>query len=186
MVGTDERTGEAQLIDVVGLAGQHVRATIWTGTSGWRYRAVDGAALVGGEWHETRCLEADDCRRVRYRIVAAERDTSTNTMVQGRSNDDVWLYRVHYADTGGAPGQARTDSTTATWKPVCAGDGAGLFVAGRWRPDGSYDPDGFTFSCTTGAIAKCVRDFGYRPWDRRVSPARQMVAMRARVRCPFG
>ena len=58
----------------------------------------------------------------------------------------------------------------------------GLFVAGRWRPDGSYHPDGFTFSCATGAIAKCVRDFGYKPWDRRVSPARQrgteMIDMR--------
>ncbi len=54
---------------------------------------------------------------------------------------------------------------------ICGEDTRGTFVPGVWTPEGARltpeeVPEGaapFTFSCTTGVIAKCVT-WGYKPW----------------------
>ncbi len=44
----------------------------------------------------------------------------------------------------------------------CGADGRGLFVPGTWDATGANREGGLTFSCTNGAIAKCVM-MGYAP-----------------------
>jgi hypothetical protein len=58
---------------------------------------------------------------------------------------------------------------TGAWQPACAADQDGRRVAiplaAIWdeRGDRSVSNQLFTFSCTTGVVAKCYR-WGYRPW----------------------
>ena len=58
---------------------------------------------------------------------------------------------------------------TGVWQNICSPDPWGerwaIAVAGRWDESGTHQPDpaGFTFACTSGVIAKCVR-WGYKPW----------------------
>ncbi|HEY0483948.1 MAG TPA: ADYC domain-containing protein [Kofleriaceae bacterium] len=58
---------------------------------------------------------------------------------------------------------------TGSWQPACAIDGDGHHAAipltATWNGHGDRVESSslFTFSCTTGVIAKCYR-WGYRPW----------------------
>jgi len=57
------------------------------------------------------------------------------------------------------------------WQPLCAAHSDGTHYAvvlpGREQPDGSLadDPASYAVSCTSGALAKCLR-MGYEPWQR--------------------
>jgi ADYC domain len=58
----------------------------------------------------------------------------------------------------------------ARWDKLCAADAEGrttaIVVPGSWTADGRFlraAARGFSFACTAGAEAKCVR-FGYPPW----------------------
>ena len=59
------------------------------------------------------------------------------------------------------------------WQPLCAKHSDGtqyaVVLPGRETADGSLleDPDAFAVSCTSGALAKCLR-MGYEPW--RLAP----------------
>jgi hypothetical protein len=64
------------------------------------------------------------------------------------------------------------------WQPLCAPHSDGTTYAvvlpGREQPDGSLadDPASYAVSCTSGALAKCLR-MGYEPWQ--TTPAGQPV-----------
>jgi hypothetical protein len=98
-------------------------------------------------------LEATDetGRIITVRIDAVSRDPSD-------TEGDVWLHRfsVPDAETGG-------------WREFCTpgpdGTVAGFPMAGSWTSDGRHERAsvGFTITCTSGAIGKCVR-IGYKPW----------------------
>jgi hypothetical protein len=115
--------------------------------------------LVGMRWQERVCGD-EGCVGVTYRVVAATQDTSESTMPEYSDNGDVWLYQVQHTT---AAGPAEGD-----WLSTCGSDGGEpvrrLFVDGRWGPDGSFDPRGYTFSCPTGVVSKCVGSWGYKPW----------------------
>ena len=70
---------------------------------------------------------------------------------------DRWLYNLSVLGRSG------------NWQPFCdpGPDGLSLAfpIAGTVGPDGSFSNSStkFTFSCTAGALAKCIR-FGYAPW----------------------
>ena len=127
--------------------------------------------LVGMQWSESRC-DGTTCLRRTYRIVSITRDTSTNTMPRAGDNSDVTLYRVQYA--------LGPESGPRLWFDVCGSDFGrlmGLFVSGRFGPDGSWHAAGHTFSCTDGVIAKCVRGWGYKPWKTMATPSHGPVDM---------
>jgi hypothetical protein len=62
------------------------------------------------------------------------------------------------------------------WQPLCAahsdGSNYAVVLPGREQPDGMLadDPNGYAVSCTSGALAKCLR-MGYEPWQ--TTPAGQ-------------
>jgi hypothetical protein len=64
------------------------------------------------------------------------------------------------------------------WQPLCAAHSDGTTYAvvlpGSEQPDGSLDDDStrYAVSCTSGALAKCLR-MGYEPWQ--TTPAGQPV-----------
>ena len=114
-------------------------------------------ALVGLHWSESRCTK-DKCERRMYRIRRVNRDTSKNTMPHHSANHDVWLYNIEWTGQGNPrPGD---------WTDLCSSSHSksGLFVTGQWAADGRWHARGYTFSCTDGVIAKCVRGWGYKPW----------------------
>lgn len=121
--------------------------------------------LAGMSWRVEDCpATSERCEAVNYRIAEVARDIARNTMPLHGDNSDVWLYRVEFS-LASAPEQ---------WRGMCEGDaadGMGLFVDGQWSEDGAWHPEGWTFSCASGVVAKCVRGFGYKPWKTLESPA---------------
>jgi hypothetical protein len=69
----------------------------------------------------------------------------------------TYLYTVFYQDR------------QQNWQNLCQPDAKGVAKAvvlqGSWDSRGNYHPNKklVTFSCTNGALAKCMR-FGYKPW----------------------
>jgi len=59
-----------------------------------------------------------------------------------------------------------TGSSQDACDPDADGVRQAIPVAGTWDPSGAHadSPTSFTFGCTSGVIAKCVR-WGYRPWQ---------------------
>jgi hypothetical protein len=73
-----------------------------------------------------------------------------------------------------------------SWQPLCARHGDGtqyaVVLPGREMPDGSLgEGDGFALSCTTGALAKCLR-MGYEPWHSGSDGRRMRAAFQACLR----
>jgi hypothetical protein len=164
-------------VEIIGFHGHEVLALVWRKTSpaGWKPATLSAQDLVGLTWLEHRCESRLECERVTYRIAAAQPDTTVNTMPEHADNRDIWLYRIEYIQEN-SPG--RDD-----WHNVCSKDGAGgpglgMFVDGRWNPDGSWQTGGYTFACTSGVVAKCARGWGYKPWERLVDTHGRVVEMR--------
>ena len=113
--------------------------------------------FVGAGWKTELCDADGACLPARVRIADAWTDPSRTTMVDYPSNDDIWQFRIEY----------RVDGTGA-WTNLCApapdGSAAASFYRGRWADDGSWSPQGTTLSCSAGVIAKCARQWGYKPW----------------------
>jgi hypothetical protein len=159
-------------LEIIGFRGDRVLAFSSKGRAGWSPVELSPRELVGMTWLEHRC-EADlECERLTYRIAAAEPDTSYSTMPRYPHNRDTWLYHIEYSSA----------ASPDDWRNVCSrGDGnpaMGLFVDGRWNDDGSWQPGGYTFACTSGVISKCARNWGYKPWKRLLSPGGYPVDMR--------
>ena len=124
-----------------------------------------GATLSGDLLYENEGETA--WHQVVLTIEDVQLDTAENTMTLPcvpatdcpwpyDSNHDVMLYRLSYE-------VVRSDQPSA---PLCAGDGLGMFFSGVWEPNGGWiDDDGMlTFSCNSGVLAKCARNWGYKPW----------------------
>ena len=98
-------------------------------------------------------------------------DTSVNTLYElaNQSNHDVHLYTAMISHPGAA----------APYN-VCGDDGQGFVIAGAWDATGSWSDGGSTFEvsfvCTTGVIAKCIRGWGYKPWQAMTSQGQQYSA----------
>lgn len=116
-------------------------------------RRVEGAALIGA------VVVGRDPERggAAFRIDAVRADPD---------DGEVILYDL-----------SARDRQSGEWKRYCVPDvrgvAAGLFLAGSWDSHGAHlHDDGFSVSCTSGVIGKCVRA-GYKPW-RTASDGRSM------------
>lgn len=150
-------------IEITRFAGDTVHATVRDETGQPRATRLHPRDLTGITWTSSAC-DGARCETIIHRIVEVAPDTSTNTMVHHGDNSDVWLYRVEYS-LASAPGQ---------WHGACQGDtgnAMGIFVNGQWSQDGTWQPAGWTFSCPSGVVSKCVRSWGYKPWKTLRSPA---------------
>ncbi len=76
--------------------------------------------------------------------------------VRDDPDSDGLLYVITDPD-----GQNPLCGMAADGKPVEA-----LPLAGTWNPRMDWSPEGLTFACTNGVLAKCIR-WGYAPWARR-------------------
>jgi hypothetical protein len=160
-------------IEIVAFSGDVVQARALDRAPGGRASLpLDPADLVGMRWSEARC-EENECRHIAFRVAAAAPDHTENTMPAHGNNRDTWLYRVEYAETA-APGQ---DDWTNACSHAPGSDDMGLFVDGRWSADGAWRAGGYTFSCPRGAVAKCARSWGYKPWKTLASPEHGMVSL---------
>ncbi len=171
LIGAKRTHGGLSLIHILAFRGERIDALTSDSGSPWAPVVLAPTDLVGFEWIERRCQ--GPCKRMRYRIESAEPDGSSNTMPRYSDNSDSWLYSVVYTSD--------EDPVSGRWHNPCGnpanGPATGLFVTGRWSRDGSFISGGYTFSCTTGVITKCVRNWGYKPWKTLRSPAGADVAM---------
>jgi hypothetical protein len=131
-------------------------------------QTVSGEELVGA------ILVGEDASgaEVEFEITAVEPDAED-------ASGEVRLYGLRYRDPG-----------SGAWEEACEADAEGgtraIPVAGVWDDSGARsDPAGyFTFGCTSGVIAKCVR-WGYRPWEaiqgRSLRPYHQACTRMARA-----
>ena len=161
-------------ITVESFRGDVVVATVQDAATGTSKRVRrHPRELIGFRWVTQACDQTDSCVRVAHRVASVVVDSSRNTMPAHASNSDVWLYRVERAPS--------PDADDGDWVDVCArADGTadgGLFVDGQWRTDGSRQAGGYTFSCNRGAIAKCIRTFGYKPWKSLRGATGRSVAL---------
>jgi hypothetical protein len=84
-----------------------------------------------------------------------------NAVTRDARAPDLFLYDLQVPD--GAAGK---------WRPMCEPDAEGqrlgFGLAGRTSPDGEFvpDPGAVRLTCTSGALAKCIR-YGFRYWDAR-------------------
>ena len=135
-----ERTAGGPSLEV---AGTQFRITMPDG------RGLASADLIGA------VLDAIDetGRTVAVRLDAVTRDPAD---VDG----DIWLHRFSVPD-----------AATGSWRDFCIpgpdGTVAGFPLAGSWTNDGRHEHarSGFTITCTSGAVGKCVR-MGYKPWRK--------------------
>jgi hypothetical protein len=116
--------------------------------------SVDGQPLPQSAFLGATVIEED--REGNYSastISAIENDPKD-------SSGATKLYTLTYVDDNGAT------------QNVCMADGEGVAkaipVGGSWDDTGAHTPSTttFTFGCTKGVIAKCVR-WGYRPWQTK-------------------
>ena len=176
LVGVQSRPdGTARIVEVHGIFEDGAEVRIWEATGARREARIPVRELVGLHFSERHCPTTGPCMETDYRIVDSRRDTKRNHLAVDRDNRDVWLFVVEFRSVG--------VHERARWKNVCrpASDGRrdGIFLGGRWRSDGAWIPDGYTFACTDSAIAKCARDWGYKPWQSRPAPTGEMVHLRS-------
>lgn len=76
-----------------------------------------------------------------------------------RRNTDLFLYDVKVIDFNGTQGD------------LCPSGQRAMALAGTWDATATFHESStqFTFACTNGTIAKCVR-WGYRPWTSAKPP----------------
>ncbi|WP_138499558.1 ADYC domain-containing protein [Nostoc sp. PA-18-2419] len=108
--------------------------------------------IKGKELKGTELIAFDEQgRKQKFQIKDVELDLKD-------PDKETYLYTVFY--------QNKTDSQ---WKNLCQPDvnnvAKAIALSGSWDKTGKYidSSDIFTFGCTNGALAKCVR-FGYKPW----------------------
>ena len=170
----DAQTAEASMVDVRGFYGNTVDARVWRPETGYAATVLQPKDLLGMEWTERRCQTDRQCAQVSYRIANVTGDPSQNTMPAHGDNDDLWLYEVQQT-TAATPG-------AGDWRNVCRPDrhgmARGLFVNGRWDRSGAWHARGYTFGCTSGVIAKCARNWGYKPWKRLKTAGGQPIGLR--------
>jgi hypothetical protein len=92
-------------------------------------------------------------RKLNFQIKDVELDPKD-------AQKETYLYTVFYQDTA-----------NYQWKNLCQPDAENIAKAislsGSWDEKGTHieSQELFTFACTNGALAKCVR-LGYKPWKK--------------------
>lgn len=148
--------------------------------SGWLQLETRDASTIapeeldGARFSEVQCWD-ERCALIEYRVVSMRRDSSRNAMVRFADNGDVPLYELEVRTS--LAGVGVVGAGAEGWRNPCGPGERGLFVAGRWRGDGSWVAGGSSFSCLTGAIAKCVRDWGYKPWKSAPTSDGQLIPL---------
>ena len=179
------------LLTIVDFAGDQVKAFVRDSNEQVNLVELHPRELMGLEWTEPRCDRTGRCSTVRYRVVDATMDRSRNTMAEHGSNRDVWLYQVeHTTAESPAPGDWRNVCGPESTEPETGEHGErepasrdlsrpgyGLFVNGYLAGDGSWNA-GYAYACTRGALAKCIRSWGYKPWSRLRTGDGRMVSLR--------
>jgi hypothetical protein len=158
----DPETAAPTFIAIRSFQGDAIDALVWTPKLGHRESILSPSELIGLEWIEPHCTTDGQCSSLKHRIVGGAPDISRSTMPLHRDNRDIWLFEVQYASLA-APSERG-------WQNLCQpdhhGETRGLFLEGQWRADGSWEPRGHTFACTSGVLAKCARNWGYKPWKQ--------------------
>ena len=161
-VKSDPHGAPLMLVAIYGFHGDVVDALVWTRGAGEPERLGRASELIGLQWSESRCTDDGLCSIVNYRVAGGQPDASRSTMPRHGDNRDIWLYDIEYARAGEGSGPV--------WQNVCRpdahGDARAMFLDGQWRADGSWDPSGHTIACTSGVLAKCARNWGYKPWQQ--------------------
>ena len=146
----------------ISLQGTSLQGTSLQGTS-LQGTSLQGTSLQGTSLQGTS-LDGSQTSLPVGTVLSSNRDPSLQLRIAAVKTDwqdpsgEITLYSI-----------TAWDAKAAAWKEVCAADPWGerwaIAVAGRWDESGTHQPDpaGFTFACTSGVIAKCVR-WGYKPW----------------------
>jgi hypothetical protein len=131
----------------------------------------------GSEWVVT----LQDGSRLRSRdLIGAELQLEGGTVLRLDAAEQLgepvgrrwWAHELSVRQPGG------------NWQPLCPPHSDGTHYAvvlpGRQLADGSLadDPAAYAISCTTGALAKCLR-FGYRPWHDQFASSPKAATARA-------
>ena len=133
------RSEAADGIAGVTVDGTQFRVTLKSG------RVLDSMALIGAVLNVD--LQGGAARRIR--IVDVRKDPDD-------PDGEVFLHSLKVANASG--------HWTALCKPDPAGAAWAFPLRGQWDSEGRRTSKrGFTLTCASGAIGKCVR-FGYRPW----------------------
>ena len=167
-------------------SGKFASGTLMGSPSLWQgnqLRAYNGATLVtdsgliGSTFPSTITFDDGTItvdKNVTLTISDVIADSSTNTMMcdptvgQYQSNcgygynqnTGIKLYKITYK-------LAETGNTGY----LCGGDQYAMLFKGAWAEDGSWSDDGtnkITVACTTGVVAKCARNWGYKPWKTMI------------------
>ncbi|WP_428267685.1 ADYC domain-containing protein [Haliangium sp.] len=172
---------DGESLDIINLLGSSLAGWRWEGLQLVRYTGADfiGATLEGS------LSDGDSDQQVTLYIVDMMTDTSENTMkcdprdsryrfrgctLNYHRNDDVILYQFEY----------QPSDLTEPPAPLCRAGEMAMLFQGRWVPDGAWidDPDMLTISCTDGVLAKCARNWGYKPWRTMLDKDGSPVDMR--------
>ncbi|HWN68154.1 MAG TPA: ADYC domain-containing protein, partial [Haliangium sp.] len=169
----DPETSQAMLVAIRGFHGDAIDALVWKPRLGHHAFILSPSELIGLQWIEPRCTDDGHCSSIRHRIVDGLPDTSRSTMPVHADNRDVWLFEVQYTSVD--------EPAEEDWQNLCQpdhrGEARGLFLDGQWRADGSWDPRGHTFACTSGVLAKCARNWGYKPWKQVTTSSGRRIAL---------
>jgi hypothetical protein len=161
------------------LSGSSVQGYRWNSSGGyWEYRyPTYHYRLIGSSWQGPysggmagawMTADLDDGTTLDVYVSTAKQDSARNTMPGRSSNSDVYLFKLMY----------RTGTLKSDWHYLCEGDHYGMFLKGSWNEHGFWSSSGTTFACTNGVLAKCARDFGYKPWRNMVDKYGDLRSMR--------
>jgi hypothetical protein len=114
-------------------------------------RSLQGATLVGARPSDSMTATLSDGSTTSILIDAIETDAADPT-------GEITLYTVLYRNP-------KTGAMENACPPDPSGAQRAVAVAGTWDARGNRvsSTTSFTFGCTSGVIAKCVR-WGYKPW----------------------
>jgi hypothetical protein len=134
------------------VAAQETPAKVEVVGTAFRLTMADGRVLAGADLVGAVLTLGDGAGTgLKVRIDAVRPDA-------GDPADEVTLYALSVEDP-----------PTGTWHDLCTpgpdGLALGFPLAGTWTPAGEHLPsgEGFSLTCTSGVIGKCVR-MGYKPW----------------------
>jgi hypothetical protein len=135
--------------------------TVWQGCKRINL-AGDPSPLSGTLWPVSFVTPEGVVKSTRLRVDAVAVDTTQTLFLNPnyQSNSDVFLYTLTFLDTKGT--KYKQDDE---WLKLCPDANEAVPLSGTWDATGAHTESSanFTFACTTGTIAKCLR-WGYKPW----------------------
>lgn len=116
---------------------------------------VNGKAVSGQDFVGATVVQSDETgASAEARIDAIDADAQD-------TSGETLLYTLSYKD-------AATGASVGACVPDKTGTAKAIPVLGAWDASGAHilSPTEFTFGCTSGVVAKCVR-WGYKPWQSK-------------------